>query len=182
MKKLILLSTITILLFSCNTNQIEKDFNCKTPNYSNLERVTDYKKNFHMSIPKNWKTKLYYDDAVSSIYSADTTVSLTNSTLIDASYILNTTQINEEFIHKVKADNIKLQLEEVNSKKTTFINNEAYYNLAKGKKGKFQYHVLNVFSKANTGFLHIKTEIYGDSLVNERICKAVKLMHNIELK
>ncbi len=182
MKKIILLSIITSILFSCNSNLIAKDFDCQTSSYSNLEKVTDYKKNFDISIPKNWKTKLYYDDAVSSIYSADTTVSLTNSTLIDASYVLNTTPINDEFINKVKADNAKLKLEEVKSKKTTFINNEAYYNLAKGKKGKFKYHVLNVFSNANTGFMHIKTEVYGDSLVNERICKAIKLIHNIQLK
>ncbi len=169
-------------MYSCNSNQIAKDFNCKTTTYSNLEKIDDYKKLFSFDIPKKWKTNLYYDDAVSSIYTADTTISLTKTTVIDASFIVNTSEIDDKFIQKVKNDNTTLALEEVKSSRTTFLNNQSYYNLAKGKKGKYQYHVLNIFSKAKTGFLHVKAEVYGDSLVEDRICKAVKLVNNIQLK
>lgn len=182
MKYFILSFAFIILLSSCNSNQISEDFNCETNSFSNLEPITDFKKTFSFKIPKKWKTNLYYDDAVSSIYTADTTISLTKTILIDASFIKNSVEIDTIFIQKVKTDNNKLALKQVKENKVTFLNNDTYYNLAKGKKGKFQYHVLNVFSKVNTGFLHLKTEIYGDSLVNERICKAVKLINNIQLK
>lgn len=144
--------------------------------------MDDFKKVFSIKLPKHWNTKLYYDDGVSSVYTADTTQSLTKAILLDATFILNTNEIDSKFIDKVKADNLSLELKELNSKKISFLNNDGYYNLATGKKGKYTYHLLNVYSKATTGFLHVKTEIYGDSLVDQRICDAVKLIENIRLK
>lgn len=184
MKKInLILVVFSILITSCNSNyNFDKDFNCNVSTPNNLEEISDFKNNFVIELPKNWKTNLYYDDAVSSVYSADTTKSLTNSIILDASFVLNPIKIDDAFIEKIKKENLKMELIELKSKKIRFNEGEGYYNLTKGKQGKFDYHVLNVFSKAERGFLHAKTEIYGDSLVNKRICTALKLIEKIHLK
>ncbi len=173
---------ILLLISSCNSGELTKVFNCNTIKIYNLDSTDDFKKIFTVKFPKHWKTKLYYDDVISSVYSADTTLNLTKSVLIDVSFIANTASIDDNFIIKVKNDNTTMQLKEVQSKKIKFKKNNAYYNLAKGKKGKFDYHVLNLFSKGTMGFLYVKTEIYGDSLVNERLCTAIRLIEKIQYK
>lgn len=180
--KQLLLFTISLLFLSCNSNQLSKDFNCQVEGYTNLEATDDFKNHFTIKFPKNWNTKLYYDDVVSSISSADTTISLTKTTIMDASFIVSPTAIDAAFINKIKNENIEQNLEEVKTQKTTLLSDASYFNLAKGKRGKYQYHILNVFSKADKGFLHVKTEVYGDSLVDERLCKAIQLIENIRLK
>lgn len=179
--RLLLFLLSIYMLISCSSNDLSKDFTCTNDSFSNLEELTDYKKNFTTEIPKNWKINYYYDDVVSSIYAADTTLSLTQTTLIDVSFVLSPQEIDDAFIKKIKADNTSMQLEEVTSKNTSLFSKSSYYNIAKGKKGKYNYKVLNVFTKTDLGFLHVKTEVYGDSLVDERICKAVKLIDKIEL-
>lgn len=172
---------VLLILFSCNSSELGNDFNCNSNTYTNLKSFTDFKKNFTIKIPKNWKTNYYYDDVVSSIYTADTTLSLTQATLIDASFVLNPVELDANFIDKIKNDNLKDGLQEVKSNNITFLKQPSYYNLSEGKKGKYSYKILNVFTKTNTGFLHIKTEIYGDSLTDNRICKAIKLIEKIKL-
>lgn len=185
MKFIIFFSVFTLLFFSCtNQSNISKDFSCgDTNSYTNLETLDDFKKYFKIQLPKNWKTSYYYNSIESSIYSTDTTLSLTKeATFIGASYILNPIEIDAQFINKIKSDNHKMQLQEISSKQTKFLEKPTYYNLSKGKKGKYDYKVLNIFTKTNTGFLYVKIEAYGDSLVDERICKAVNLVNKIELK
>lgn len=174
-----------ILLFvglaSCNSSKLQKDFNCNSNSFSNLKTLTDFRKNFKIKIPENWKTNYYYDNVVSSIYAADTTINLTKTILIDASFVLNPIEIDSVFIEKMKTESKNMGLQEVTSKTTTFLKQPSYYNVFEGKKGKYKYTILNIFTKDNLGFLHVKTEIYGDSLVNERICKAINLVEKIEL-
>lgn len=179
MKQIIAVFSL-LMLFSCNSSEISKDFNCKSGSYSNLEQFIDFKKNFNMKIPKNWKTSYYYDNVVSSIYTADTTLNLTKTTLIDVSFILSPAEFDKNFTDKIKADNKQMKLQEVASKSVTFLKKPSYYNLSEGKKGKYKYTILNIFTKQTTGFLHIKTEVYGDTLINERLCKAVNLIDKIE--
>lgn len=179
--KQILVILLVSVLSSCNSSELSNDFNCNSKSYTNLTNFTDFKKNFTIKLPKKWKTNYYYDNVISSIYTADTTLSLTQSTLIDASFVLNTIALDKNFINKIKNDNLKAGLQEIKSNNIIFLKQPTYYNLSEGKKGKYSYKILNIFSKNNTGFLHIKTEVYGDSLADERICKAIKLIEKIKL-
>ena len=70
---LALLLLVLVSYTSCKSNKLSEEFKCSSPSFSNLEEITDFKKNFVMKLPKNWKTNLYYDEMVSSIYTADTT-------------------------------------------------------------------------------------------------------------
>ncbi|MGB1041821.1 MAG: hypothetical protein ACPGU6_00370 [Tenacibaculum sp.] len=182
-----LLPAIIIVLFiSCNTtSELKKEFPCESSNsFSNLKKVDDIRNLFSLSLPANWKINLYYDDGQTSIYTADTTLSLTKTTIIDATLIHAPINFNASFKQKMATDNAKMGLQELQTKNITlFKNKEAYYNYATGKKGKYPYQILNTFIKSNSdNFLHIKTQIYGDSLVNERLCKAINLIDKIQLK
>ncbi len=170
------------MLFSCGkSSSLNNDFHCKTDTYGNLETRRDFNKNFRIKLPKTWKTNYYYDNTVSSIFSADTTLNLTKTTLIDASFVTSGNEFDQEFINKIKSDNEQMGLTEILSKSGKFDGKPMYYNLSKGKRTKFDYQILNVFIKANLGFLHVKTEVYGDLLVDERFCKAVDLINKIEI-
>ncbi|SNR16074.1 hypothetical protein [Tenacibaculum jejuense] len=182
MTKYLLLIFSIFLCISCDSNQLGKEFSCESPSPNNLETVEDFKKKFSVKFPKHWKINLYYEDAVSSIYAADTTLALSKATLIDVSFINNPDNIDDNFVYKVKKDNEELQLTEVKANRIKFKRKDAYYNLAKGKRGKFNYHILNFYSKTQTGFIHAKTEIYGDSLIDSRLCSAITLLNKIQLK
>ncbi|CAM1356879.1 hypothetical protein [Tenacibaculum halocynthiae] len=183
MKKLIALFLFSLFI-SCDSSELKKDFNCSVgSNYSGLKKFDDFRNLFAIKLPKKWKVNLYYDNGQTSIYAADTTLSLTKTTLLDASIIHSPTFIDATFKQKVSADNTKMKLQEVKTKDFKLFNKDSYYSLAKGKKGKYPYHILNVFTKVNSdNFLHVKTEVYGDDLVDERICKAINLINEIQLK
>lgn len=183
MKNVLGLLSIFMIMASCNTNHhLENDFNCSVQIPYDLEEISDFKNKFQIELPKKWKTKLYYDDAVSSIFSADTTKNLTKSIILDISFIDTSIPIDKQFIEKIKGENLKLNLKELKSEVINFNGLQSFYTLTKGKRGKFNYHNFTIFSKVNLGFLQMKTELYGDSLVNQRICTAIKLIEKIRLK
>lgn len=175
---------VFFLLISCNSlPNLNEEFNCKAVNsYDNLKTHNDVRKMFSTQLPKNWKVNLYYDNAKTSVYAADTTVSLTKTTLIDVTLVHKTVFIDNTFKQKITDDNKKMQLSEVKTNTINLLKRPSYYSYAKGKKNNYTYHILNTFTKVNSeNFLHIKTEVYGDSLVDKRICKAIKLIDKIQL-
>ena len=99
MKKLFIL--LVLILFSCNSSELQKEFQCTSSSFSELEKVSDVRKLFFVQLPKHWKTNLYYDNSQTSIYSADTTKSLTQSTLIDITYIHNSINFDKTFLIKI---------------------------------------------------------------------------------
>lgn len=175
---------LTIFISCGKSSALKKDFSCNySINLNNTKDVNDVRGLFTMQLPKGWKTNLYYDNSLSSIYAADTTVNLTQSVLLDASIIHAPIQLDDSFKEKIKNDNNRMQLKELKSKDIKLFDKTSYYNLSKGKKGKYPYHILNVFTKVNSdNFIHIKTEIYGDSLVNERLCKAINIIEKTHVK
>ena len=51
-----------------------------------------------------------------------------------------------------------------------------------GKKGPYNYKSLQLFITTNKEkTMLIKAEIYGDSLVDERLCKAITLIEKIKI-
>ncbi len=184
MKRIILI-IFTIVCGACmHTSELTNEFSCSNnEGYSNLSKIEDFKKLFTVKLPKSWKINLYYDEGQTSIYAADTTLNLTQTTLFDASLIHSPDPINNSFKEKIAQDNILMGLENMKSKDFKLHDHPSFYSLAKGRKGKYAYHILNVFSKVNNdGFLHVKVEVYGDSLVNKRFCKSIDLIHQIQFK
>jgi hypothetical protein len=183
MKKLIILIGASLLLFNCSQpSEISKDFNCKTVAYKNLEKVIDVKNLFSIQIPRTWKTNLFYDNIQSSIYTADTTKQLTETLLLDITIINKNIKFDIPFKLKTEQENLTKNLIKVKSKETSIINKPVYYSISKGKKGIYNYQVCHFFIKVNEqNFILAKAEVYGDSLVKKRFCKAFDLIEKIKI-
>ncbi|MCG1036872.1 hypothetical protein [Polaribacter sargassicola] len=183
MKKNIIAFVVTLFLFiSCDKpSKISKKFNCNTTKISNLEEVKDFKNLFSVEIPKNWKTNLYYDHFQSSIYTADTTQQLTETLLLDITFINKSINFDTNFKLKQEQENLSKNLIKIKSEETTFIEKPSYYTISKGKKGNYNYQVSHVYIKINEqNFILAKAEIYGDSLVSERFCNAFSMIEKIK--
>ncbi|CAM1369645.1 conserved hypothetical protein [Tenacibaculum litopenaei] len=170
------------LLMSCANHTLDQDFNCSGYKIiSKQKTVRDFNNKFSIVIPQHWKTSLYDEEGLSSLLVADTTISLQNSILMDISFLNNSTPIDSKFSDKISSDNKKMGFKEVKTKRFTIDDSPAYYTLAKGKKGAYPYTILNIFHKpSEEALLHSKVEIYGDSLVDERLCKSVQLIKKIK--
>lgn len=182
MKNILLIIIASLLFFSCaHQTEISKYFNCKTTSFKNLEVVEDVKNVFSIEIPKTWKTNLYYDDLQSSIYTADTTKQLTESLLLDVTFINKNINFDTSFKLEQEQENLSKRLIKIKSEETTFLEKPSYYTVSKGKKREFNYQVCNIFIKINDqSFILAKAEVYGDSLVNKRLCNAIALIENIK--
>ena len=182
MKRSVFLLLLLVTIASCNSgSQISKDLDCNPETYKNLELVEDVDKKFKVKLPDHWKTNLYFDKNQTSIFSADTTKQLTNTYTIDITYIYNELKLDDTFIQKFKTSLTQNQLVEATSYELKFQGKESYYSRALGKRGRFSYQVCNLFIKVNSGnYIHAKAEVYGDSLVNERICNALSLIEKIK--
>ena len=133
-------------------------------------------------MPKDWKINLYQDEVQSSIFAADTTKQLTETVLLDVTFIQNKIKFDDAFMLQQEQEYLAKSLIKVKSKEFLVLEKPSIYMLFKGKKGKFNYQICNIFIKVNeSNFILAKTEIYGDSLVNQRFCKSFSLIENIKL-
>ena len=173
----------SLLLFSCaKQSEISKDFNCSTTAYKNLEKVDDVKNLFSLELPKNWKINLYQDEVQSSIFAADTTKQLTETVLIDVTFIKKKITFDDAFMIQQEQENLAKGLIKIKLKEITLLDKPSIYIVYKGKKGDFTYQTINAFIKVNAqNFILAKTEIYGDSLVRERFCSSFSLIENIKI-
>ena len=181
MKQLITLFLIACFISCADRSQISKDLDCDPESYDNIEIVEDVDKKFTIPLPKTWKTNLYFDKNQTSIYSADTTKNLTDTYTVDVTYIYNELKLDEKFFQRFKSDLQRKQLVETTSYDLKFQEKDAYYSRSLGKRGQFDYQICNLFIKVNSGnYIHAKAEVYGDSLVNERLCNAFSLIEKLE--
>lgn len=183
-KVTILVTIISIVFTSCaKKSELAQILDCDASNYNNLETVEDVKSLFSIDLPKHWKINLYQDEVQSSIFAADTTKQLTETVLLDVTYIKNKINFDEAFLLKQEQENLSKNLITLTSKEFTFQEKPALYQHCKGKKGEFLYQAYHTFIKIDDSHLiFAKTEVYGDSLVNQRFCKAFSLLNNIKFK
>lgn len=179
MKKFLLIFLITF--FSCqHTSELSNDFSCSNSALASLEETIDMKKKFTVSFPKKWKVNLYYDAIQSSIYTADTTKQLTETTLLDITYIKKSIVLNDLFKLKNEEEHLVKGLVQIKSNTLNIFNKPSYYALSRGQKKSYPYQVCNIFTPIDSnGFVLSKIEVYGDSLVEKRICEAIYLIDKI---
>jgi len=181
LKLILLLLFILITTISCHKkSSLEEEFNCSISiDLANSKEYRDIKKNYKITIPLKWKTKLYFDEYQSDIFTADTIKQLSDSYIIDTSWKMGELNFDEEFISKI---NSQTDFKLVNSKLTTFLEHPTYWSLSKGKKGKLEYHILNVYIKTSfDSYLLASAEIYGNQDIQKRICESISLFNTIKI-
>ena len=62
------LVVITLLLSCSNPSELHEKFACVISKIENPKVITDFNKNFKLSISNNWKTRLYFSEYESEIF------------------------------------------------------------------------------------------------------------------
>jgi len=183
MRTSILILFTILLYFSCKKqSEVDEAFNCNSSTFKNLEEVEGLKNMFSVKLPENWKINLYQDEIQSSIFAADTTKQLTETVLLDITYINNNVNFDDAFMLQQEQDNLARNLVKTKSKKITLLEKPSIYIIYKGNKGQFNYQTCHVFIKINEqNFIFAKIEVYGDSIVNQRFCNAFSLIENLKI-
>jgi hypothetical protein len=189
MKQLLIISLLFVGLQSCNKqNEMQKDFECAgTAKLKNSESVQDFQKKFKINIPKNWKVKYFYNDYQTTLMTADTLKPLSKSIILDVSLNNGELKVDDD-IKNIVIRNIisKEHLRIKKFKKGKLYDKPAVWVLAKGNRNGMQYHLLKVLSKrSDDKYYQIEAQIYGDSLIDKRVCNAasiIKTLKDIPLK
>jgi hypothetical protein len=181
--KYIILLLASLLSFSCtDTSEISKNFNCSNSGFTNLEIVDDAKNLFSIQLPTNWEINLYQDEVQSSIFAADNSKELTETVLLDVTFINNKINFDDAFLLQQEQENLARNLIKTTSKKITVLEKPSIYIVYKGKKGKFNYQTCHLFIKIDEkNIIFAKTEVYGDSLINQRFCNSFSLIESIKI-
>lgn len=183
MKNIILLLLLITSAISCKKSNLKSEFNCESTSLSyETKELRDVLKKFRATVPKKWKTQLYYDEYQSQLYSADTAKNLTETYIIDMSWHQGELTLDEFFDQKVKDTlAIKQQLSNVKSALSRFKDKPCYWNLSKGKTGKHDYHFLQVYVKTEPDeYFTFTTKVYGDTNIDERLCESIAIYDKVK--
>ena len=183
MKKFIVIIIVSSSLLSCQPNDLITEFDCTSSiNMSDSKEMRDILKKFIISVPKTWKTQLYYDEFKSQIYSADTTKSLTETYVLDIAWHQGELNLNEFFEQKViDTLAIKEQLTTYKSKFGKFHGKDAYWNLSEGIDSGYPYNHLELYIKTDIDeYFTITTKIYGQDNIDTRLCESILIMDKIK--
>ena len=174
---------VSILITACSKpSKLSQEFSCSKSHWENLETVEDFQQNFSIKIPKTWKSQLYYDELQSEIFCADTLKNLEDSYLMEFAFIrgkLNIDSTLQKQIHQITSDN---HIEKVRENFTDFKTYKGYYFLGKGIKNNLDYHFFQYYLNLNSDhYLMVKTDIYGNEKVEERLCESYQVIESLIL-
>jgi hypothetical protein len=177
-----LIFSLIFLLISCKKqSELSKSFNCNTSKLTNLEIYSDFKQNFKITIPTNWKTELYYDEFQSEIFTADTTKQLSETYILDVAFNYGNLEFNKEFYTKTDSILAGSNLQKVKDGMLQFKSKPAYWYLVTGTKKGFTYNQFNLMVKLSTEtYFTAYSEVYGTNNIDQRICESISLLDNIE--
>ena len=168
------------LMISCTKKSaLEITIECaNSSDIMNSKKYIDVNKNYQITIPNNWKVQKYYDAYQSDIFAADTLKQLTQTYILNTSFKNGELELNTEFELKIKNSTlneiIASEFEVINEKFT-------FWYLTEGIKNNYKYHELVLYFKTSVDtYLQVSVEIYGDDLVNERLCEAISIIKTIK--
>ncbi|HEY9170284.1 MAG TPA: hypothetical protein VIN72_12400 [Lutibacter sp.] len=155
--------------------------NCSVATYKNTEQITDFNKNFTLNIPSSWKTKLYFDNYQSEIFTADTLKQLSETYILAASFNFGALNFDKDFHHRkdsvLNANNLKI----IDSGNQSFQFKPSFWYISKGTKNNFDYHRFTVMTKLSENtYFSAYTEIYGNTNIDKRICESISLLESIQ--
>ena len=87
MKKIILFLFLIPNIVACTkSTDFSKEFKCKLNSVEKSTGYLDFKNNFKLYVPSNWKIKKHYSELQSEIFCADTVKQLSETFILNASY------------------------------------------------------------------------------------------------
>ncbi len=189
MKNLFIFILVFSLLGWNNKSELEKKFDCNaTLDYLEFESITDFNKNFQITVPKEFETQLFYNNYQSSILTSNSTkekpLSILDSYIVEVNYNTGELDLNKEFIIGLIE---KLQFEEnltvMNKSKIKFKGKEAYWLESNRISGKYPYNEFTLLVKESlTSYYEIIIKIYGDNNKQERLCESFAIIKSIKDK
>ena len=176
-------SIIFLIFIGCKQpSQLGGAFTCDSSYVLTLASETDLKKKFEIGIPSTWKVNLYQDEVQSSIYVADTAVALSNSILMDVTWVKDNIKFDKVFLLKNEQQELFKKNIKVLSKEIEFQGKKTHYALYKGNKNNLPYQSLHSFIKIDDmSFLKVKIDLYGKEETQERLCKALSIIDQIKI-
>ncbi len=172
--------TLILFMFSCSSS-LKDEFDCGGDvAYKDVAVEQDFRKNFKIKFPKKWKVEFITDELKSAIRYIDKTKPLSETTVVEATFMKIHSRVNKKFAKTISADIQKMKLTELKSKLTKYDDNPTYYNLSEGVIGKYKITVFNVFIETDNGLLQVEAQLYGNERINERICKVINAISTVE--
>ena len=174
---------IALSITSCSKpSDLQLDFNCKTQHFTNTEKVDDVQNKFAITVPKHWKTSLFFNNYQTQIQTADTVKKFSETYILITALNNGDLQVNEAFKDKKIKQYEEDAFENAKYKFVTFKGKPSIWFLAKGRKLNKTYHYFQLFIKNSpTDYFEFTTEIYGDNLIDERLCESIALMGEFEV-
>lgn len=170
---------ITVISCSKRTSLADELACHKFQSLGTTEIKQDFNKNFEIEIPINWKYKGYFDDYQSSIFAADTIKQLTETYILDVAYKSGEINIGASFLVQLNKNN---PFEVLKSNTEKFKDYTSYWQVSKGEKNGYPYHLFNLFVEVSKqGYIEVKSEFYGSDLVDERLCESLEIINTLEI-
>ena len=146
---------ITTISCSRRTSLADELACSKFQSLGDTEIKQDFHKNFKIDIPINWKHKGYFDDYQSSLFAADTIKQLTETYILDIAYKNGELSINDSFSVQLNKNN---SYEVLKSNIEKFKDYTSYWQVSKGEKNGYSYHIFNLFIQTSKqGYIEIKS-------------------------
>jgi hypothetical protein len=172
-----------ITLVSCTKpTALQQDFNCGSVNLGKTTVMQDFQKKFEVAIPDKWSKKMFYNEYQTSLMTADSLVPLNESFILDISLNNGDLKVDDNIKNTVIRNIISKEHLRINKFKIgKFHNKPSVWLLAEGTRNGMPFHLFKLLSKKDDKtYYQIETQIYGDSLVDQRVCKAISLIETLK--
>jgi hypothetical protein len=179
----LLLFTLIFSIVSCKKDEIGTQLGCvSSKSLSNTKVYKDALKKFKLELPQNWKTQLYVDEYKSEIYSADTTIELTSSFILDVAWHQGTVEFDDDFVKKFVDIQLKNELLLIEQGEMTVKGFPAFYDHSKGHHNGFDYNFVQIYIKtAQDEYYTLSSKVYGIDNIDERLCTSLSILDDMEL-
>ncbi|MFD1316275.1 hypothetical protein [Namhaeicola litoreus] len=178
----LLLLTLFLSIISCKKSEIGNQMGCVShKSFSDTKVYKDALKKFKLELPKDWKTQLYVDEYKSEIYTADTTIELTSSFILDVAWHQGSVEFNEEFVKKFVDIQLKNELLLLEQGEMTVKGFPAFYDHSKGHQNGFDFNFIQIYIKTKPDeYYTLSSKVYGIENIDERLCTSLAILDDLE--
>ena len=175
---LIVIFSISGLIFSCNLDEKESVLH--------LKNVNDLQGKFEIGLPENWQKEFSSNGIYSRIISSDTTKELQETIIINAHWNQDTVYINSHLEKLMDSLNMTVGLETKLKKIGRIKNYRTFFNYSYGLDSFTNLHrnqLLYILkSDSINGHILLTASIYGDSVTYRQSELIAEIIESIKMK